>query len=235
MVTKSHPTTVVENHRSENWGDQVEIALFFAALFSTIFLLPAVFFGASTLPRNLLVGAPSALAGALGILLAGRRPKLAAPLLLLVAPLAMALGVEFLEAPRGGEGVSRELAVAVTAVAYFLGVARALGGPRGRLPTGPAQRVLLPAAWLLLAFGVAGASITDDAHYAASFGAGAVEARFLGSAIALTLASVSLLGVGPSLARQPVFHPRPPQQLVGRLILYFSLAIVGLLLLDRLG
>jgi hypothetical protein len=123
----------------------------------------------------------------------------------------------------------------VTAVAYFLGTARAIGGPSGRLPTGGAQHVLLPASLLLLVLGVVGATWVDHAHYATYHGDGANEARFLGSSLALVLGSVTMLWMGPSLVRAPRAQVRPPQQLIGRLILYFSLATVGLLLLDRLA
>jgi hypothetical protein len=225
----------MENRASGNWGDRAEIIVLFAALFTAAFVLPIVFFGRAEWLELTLPGVPALALAVAGIGLVVARPGLGSALLLVGAPVAMALGLGYVVQPTGGESVSRELSLAVTGVAYFLGTARAIGGPSGRLPTGAAQRALLPASLLLLALGIAGATLADEAHYVTHHGDGALEARFLGSSIALAIGSVTMLGLGPSLARAPRARIRPPQQLVGRMILYFSLAIVGLLLLDRLG
>jgi hypothetical protein len=225
----------MEDGQSGNWADRLEIGLLFAALFAAAFLLPIAFFGGGMWLELALPGVPALTLAAVGVASVGSHRRLGAVLLLVLAPLALAIGLEVVELPRGGESVGRELSLAVTAVAYFLGTARAIGGPGGRLPTGGAQPILLPASLLLLALGVAGATLADDGHYALHYGEAAREARFLGSSLALVLGSVTMLGVGPALARAPRERARPPQQLVGRLVLYFSLAIVGLLLLDRLS
>jgi hypothetical protein len=225
----------MENRASGNWADRAEIVLLFAALFTAAFVLPIAFFGRGEWLELTLPGVPSLALAVAGIGFTVARPALAALLLLVAAPLVMALGLDHVSQPMGGESVGRELSLAVTGVAYFLGTARAIGGPAGRLPAGSAQLVLLPASLLLLALGISAATLADEAHYVTHHGEAALEARFLASSIALAVGSVTMLSLGPSLARAPRAQIRPPQRLVGRLILYFSLATVGLLLLDRLG
>jgi len=225
----------MEERAAGNIGDRLEIALLFAALFAAAFVMPLAFDGLGTWKDVVLPGVPAAALALVGVALFRRRPALSAAIALVAAPAAVAIGIEAVEAPPGGEGVARELSLAVTGVAYFLGTARAFGGPAGRLPSGSAQAALLPASLALLSLGLVGASLAGASHYASHFGEGALEARFLGSSLSLVLGSVTMLAVGPALARAPRVSPRPPQQLVGRAILYASLAAVGLLLLERIS